>query len=132
MLSYPYAIDKVFGKEQRHTQSEGIYERKNNNLSERLQGTFRARTKVMRGLHSRESGQRFLDGWVIDYNFFRPHLALKGKTPADAAGLDVPIRTWAEVAALPKKREKRGRREFQEPVVTQGQLDGAFKRRRNA
>ena len=100
----------------RHTQSEGIYERKNNNLSERLQGTLKERTKVMRGLHSRESGQRFLDGWVIDYNFFRPHLALKGKTPADAAGLDVPIRTWAEVAALPTKRRSADGVSFENPA----------------
>ena len=100
--SYGVAINRVFGGDMvGHMRSEGIAGTVNNNMSERLQGTFRARTEVMRGLQSRESGQRFLDGWVIDYNFFRPHMSLNGKTPADAAGLDVPIHSWAEVAALP-------------------------------
>lgn len=131
--SYGVAINRVFGGDAMvgHMRSEGIAGTVNNNMSERLQGTFRARTKVMRGLQSQKSGQRFLDGWVIDYNFFRPHMALNGKTPAAAAGLDVPISSWAEVAALPKKREGR-KREFREHVVTQGKLDGAFKKRRNA
>ena len=99
--SYGVAINQVFGGDMvGHMRSEGITGTVNN-MSERLQGAFRARTKVMRGLQSQESGQRFLDGWVIDYNFFRPHMSLNGKTPADAAGLDVPIHSWAEVAALP-------------------------------
>lgn len=28
-----------------------------------------------------------MDGWVIHYNFFRPHMSLQGKTPAEAAGI---------------------------------------------
>ena len=45
-----------------HVQSDGIRAMINNNLSERLQGTYRQRTKTLRGLDNIESGQRYLDG----------------------------------------------------------------------
>ena len=35
---------------------------KDNNRSERLQGSYRARIKTLRGLDTLESGQRYLDG----------------------------------------------------------------------
>ncbi len=44
--------------EARHMQSEGLTADINNNLSERLQGTFRARTKTIRGMEGRKTGQR--------------------------------------------------------------------------
>jgi len=43
-------------------------------------------TKVMRALRTLESAT--LDGQRIYYNHIRPHQALNGKTPAEAAGLE--------------------------------------------
>ena len=51
----------------------------NNNLSERLQGSFRQRAKTQRGLEERRTGQEYLDGWVMDYNFFKDHEAHRGQ-----------------------------------------------------
>ena len=34
------------------------------------------------------TGQDYLDGWVLDYNFFKKHEALKGATPAEYVGID--------------------------------------------
>ena len=104
--SYNDGIDDVFGAEAKHIKSEGIRSLTlNNNMSERLQGTIRARDKVLRGLKSLESGQRFLDGWQMDYNFFRPHLSLeeygRETTPAEAARMAFPFSSWQEVAAMP-------------------------------
>ena len=48
----------------KHYQSDGITA-DINNLPERLQGTFKDRTKTMRGLGSIESGQRYLEGWTL-------------------------------------------------------------------
>ena len=48
-----------------HIQSQGITAEVNNNLSERLQDTFRDRIKTLRGLDSLKSGQHYLDGWVL-------------------------------------------------------------------
>ena len=54
---------------------------------ERYHGTFKERNKVMRGMKDADSA--VLDGQRIYYNHIRPHQALKGKTPAEAAGLDL-------------------------------------------
>ena len=111
LSSYIDGIDMVFGGEVDHVQSEGIYARVNNNLSERLQGTFRERAKVMRGLQSQKTGQRFLDGWVINYNVFRPHESLRGRTPAEAAGVSPPFKEWEDLAK-PKARAFTRGKEF--------------------
>ena len=71
----------------------------NNNRSERLQGTFRQRTKTLRSLDSRESGQLYLDGWVLTYNLFREHGGLGGKTPGEVARVSPPFNEWEDVVA---------------------------------
>jgi len=51
------------------------------NLMERKIQTTRMRVKTMRCLKGLETGQNWLDGAKIHYNFIRRHMAL-GKTPA--------------------------------------------------
>lgn len=97
--SYQDAMPKAL-RGVKHTVVEGIRAEVNNNLSERLQGTFRGRNKTLRGLKDQDTGQEFLDGLVMHYNFFRPHDGLKGKRPAEAAGLRLPFRDWADVAVM--------------------------------
>ena len=121
LRSYIGGIDSTFRGQVEHVKSDGIRALVNNNMSERLQGTFRGRTKVMRGLKTRDSGQEFLDGWVIDYNHFRPHKSLGGKTPASVAGIDVPLSSWVDVVNLSVKRQP----EFKD----RSPQDDTFKRR---
>ena len=83
-----------------HIKSEGMRAEVNNNLSERLQGTYRQRTKTLRGLDSKESGQRYLDGWVLTYNLFRDHESLGGQKPGDKAKVSPPFREWEDVARI--------------------------------
>jgi transposase-like protein len=59
----------------------------NNNRIERLNGTLRERTKVQRGWKSHKSS--IVDGQRIHYNFVKPHLALKGDTPAKEVGVGI-------------------------------------------
>ncbi len=59
----------------------------NNNKMERINGEIRDREKVMRGL--KEMDTPILKGYQIFHNFMRPHEALKGKTPAEACGIEV-------------------------------------------
>ena len=96
LKSYISAIEDLFGADVKHVQSDGITAEVNNNLSERLQGTFRSRTKTMRGMDTRTSGQAYLDGWVLSYNLFREHGSLKGKTPAEVAKVHAPFKSWEE------------------------------------
>jgi putative transposase len=58
----------------------------NNNRVERLNGTLRERVKVQRGWKSHKSA--IAEGQRIYYNFVKPHQALKGKTPAEKAGIE--------------------------------------------
>jgi transposase-like protein len=59
----------------------------NNNRIERLNGTVRERTKVQRGWKSMKTP--LAEGQRIHYNFVKPHEALEGQTPAEAAGIAI-------------------------------------------
>ena len=110
--SYVPAIETLLPYTE-HNVSPGLDSENNNNRSERLQGTMRDRDKVLRGLDSREAGQNYLDGWVIDYNLFRPHMALDERTPAQVAGVVAPFRNWRDVARLVKPIGKPNRPDWQ-------------------
>ncbi|MGA2625910.1 MAG: DDE-type integrase/transposase/recombinase [Candidatus Bathyarchaeia archaeon] len=58
-----------------------------NNKMERLNGEIRDREKVFRGL--KKSDTPILTGYQIFHNYVRPHEALNGKTPSEAAGIKV-------------------------------------------
>ena len=58
-----------------------------NNKMERQNGEWRDREKVMRSLKKQDSP--VIAGMQIFHNFVRPHMGLKGKTPAEAAGIQV-------------------------------------------
>ncbi len=94
--SYLPALREVI-PEAKHYQSQGFDADINNNLSERLQGTYRDRIKTLRGLDSIESGQRYLDGWTLNYNLFRKHHSLRNRTPSHRAKVKPPFDSWADV-----------------------------------
>ena len=54
---------------------------------ERMNGEIRDREKVFRGL--KKSNTPILTGYQIYHNYVRPHEALEGKAPAEAAGIEV-------------------------------------------
>jgi len=58
-----------------------------NNKMERMNGEVRDREKVMRGLKNPDSP--ILKGLQVFHNHIRPHMALDGKTPGEAAGIKV-------------------------------------------
>lgn len=59
----------------------------NNNKMERFNGEIRDREKVIRGLKRNDTP--ILAGYQVYHNYIRPHEALKGKTPAEACGIEV-------------------------------------------
>jgi len=97
LFAYLDGIEMAFGADTQHVQSKGFRVQPNTNLIERFHGTLKSRTKVMRGLKTPETALAILDGWLVYYNFFRPHESLDNKTPAEKAGLDVPIKNWLDV-----------------------------------
>jgi putative transposase len=59
----------------------------NNNKMERFNGEIRDREKTMRGLKTKDT--TILTGYQLFHNYFRPHSALDGKTPAEACGIKI-------------------------------------------
>lgn len=57
----------------------------NNNKMERLNGEVHDREKTMRGLKIQSTA--VLSGYQIYHNYFRPHMALDGKTAAEKCGI---------------------------------------------
>lgn len=65
----------------------------NNNAIERYNGKLKDRLKVMRrGFKSFEGAESFLNLFHIINNFVNPHEGLKGKTPAEAAEICLPLK----------------------------------------
>lgn len=64
----------------------------NNNSIERYNGDIKSRTKIMRGgFRSAEGAEAFLNMKRVIHNFVNPHHSLKGKTPAEAAEIKLPL-----------------------------------------
>jgi len=67
-----------------------------NNRIERMNGTLRERVKVQRGWKTMKTP--LAEGQRIQYNFVKPHMALNGQTPAQAAGIGVSGKNkWMEL-----------------------------------
>jgi putative transposase len=94
--SYKQAAQREFPNAV-HVSGIGIQGRVNNNRMERYHSTFKERSKVMRAIKKPDSA--FIEGQRIYYNHIRPHQALNGKTPAEAAGikLDLGENKWASL-----------------------------------
>ena len=52
-----------------------------------MNGEIRDREKVMRGLERKDSP--ILTGYQLFHNYIRPHEALNGRIPSEAAGIEV-------------------------------------------
>jgi transposase-like protein len=68
----------------RHIRLQGDH---NNNKMERLNGEFRDREKVMRGIKKTDS--IVFNGYQMYHNYLRPHMSLYGKTPSEACGVTI-------------------------------------------
>jgi transposase-like protein len=72
-----------------HIRLKDFETKPNNNILERLNGTFRERTKVMRSLDSSVGAQEFVSGLQTYYNYIRPHQGIGGLTPAQMANIPI-------------------------------------------
>jgi len=102
LAAYLDGIELTFGGEAKHKQGSPFDIAINTNLIERFQGTLKDRTKVLRGLKKPETAKKFIEGFLIHYNYFRPHISLKGKTPARKAGIILSVNDWLDVVREPE------------------------------
>jgi putative transposase len=91
-------LDVRYGKGTEHIQGGPFDVENDTQLIERFHSTLKQRTKVMRGLKNIASALDFMDGWLVHYNYLRPHTSLDDKTPAEVAGAsDYPYQNWADI-----------------------------------
>jgi len=110
-------LDVRYGKDTEHIQSRPFAVEDNTQMIERFHETLKQRTKVMRGLKNIESAHDFISGWLVHYNYIRPHMALNDRTPAQVAGIDYPYKNWADIT----------RHKPSKPVIVEHQPRGTMK-----
>jgi putative transposase len=99
LRAYLDGIELQFGADAKHKQGSPFDIENNTNLIERFHGTLKDRTKIMRGLKDIKTAKLFTDGWLLYYNYLRPHESLGGKTPAQIAGVKYPYSNWQDIVA---------------------------------
>ena len=91
LKSYHTAFKKEFlsseNSDTKHVNEIMLKGAVHNNKMERMNGEIRDREKTMRGLKINETA--ILQGMQLYHNFIRPHMALDGKTPSEAAGITI-------------------------------------------
>lgn len=115
MKGYPRAIKREYGRHAKfddhirssywtpHKVVPSIRATESNNIVERLHGTEKSRTKVMRAFDQVYGAATLMDGWRVHYDMIRDHQSL-GKTPAEAAGLpELEGFKWYELLKLSVK-----------------------------
>ncbi len=98
LRAYLDGIELQFGADTKHQHGSPFDVESNTNLIERFHGTLKDRLKVMRGLKSPETADFLIKGWLVFYNYIRPHESLDDKTPAEVARVMLPFKNWLEVA----------------------------------
>jgi putative transposase len=109
-LAYDDACERAFASETKHMVTTPFVEKeKSTNVVERWHGTLKDRLKPMRGMDKSETHQLILEGFVLNYNYLRPHESLNHKTPAEAAKIATfPYRSWLDIirSKIPKPPSK--------------------------
>lgn len=85
-----------------HLRLKDFETKPNNNIVERLNGTFRERTKVMRSLPDQVSANEFCAGMQVYYNYIRPHQGIGGMIPAQVANIPIDFtgNRWMKMIGL--------------------------------
>lgn len=69
-----------------------------NSKVERLNGSVRDREVVMRGMDHKELAQELMEAMRIYHNYIKPHQGLGGKTPAEAANIQIEgVNKWLTI-----------------------------------
>lgn len=93
-------LQGVKGFTMEHYRSHGFNSKVNASFIKRFHGNLEDRTKVMKRLKSEAMGKLIMGGWLVHYNFFRPHEGLGNRTPGEVAGVEFPYRNWGEIITI--------------------------------
>lgn len=134
MKAYPDGIFTALGGMTEHLQSSPFaIASESTSKIERFHGTLKERTKVMKAFRDIETLIPFTEGFLVYYNFLKPHEALDGKTPAEKAKLRYSVKTWVDVINTPvTKRAEIAKHISPRLILTEPKvsLEKAYKRKR--
>jgi putative transposase len=108
LRAYEDGIELTFGADSKHIKSHPFTEKDSTNMIERFHSTLKTRTDIMRGLKRPEATRELLRGFLVYYNYLRPHDSLDGKTPAEVSGIQYPFKSWSDVVesqAFPTRKK---------------------------
>jgi putative transposase len=97
LRAYLDGIELTFGSNTKHIQGSPFDVQNNTNKIERFHSTLKSRTEIMRGMQNPKTAMIIMDGWLVNYNYFRPHEGIGNKTPAVAAKSNYPYKNWLDV-----------------------------------
>jgi transposase-like protein/phage FluMu protein Com len=88
-----------------HIRLKDFETKPNNNILERLNGTFRERTKVVRSFDNAIGAAEFAVGMQTYYNYIRPHQGIGGMVPAQLANIPINLtgNRWETMIGLAAK-----------------------------
>ena len=107
LRAYWDGIELTFGADTDHVQGSPFAKKetgKSTSQIERFHSTIKERTKVMKSFRTVDSLIQFMDGFLVWYNFLKPHHSIYGKTPAEAAGIDYEAKTWLDIIKTDKPK----------------------------
>jgi putative transposase len=81
----------------KHLQTQIALESEKASFIERANNGQNNRFNIMRGLRKSDTAQSVLPGWMMYYNYFRPHPDLNNSTPAEKAHINFPFRNWRDI-----------------------------------
>jgi putative transposase len=131
--SYMDGVYQAFNGNAEHIQSYPTAKENDTQRIERFHETLKDRTKVFKAFRDVETLIQFADGWLVYYNYFKPHLSLDGKTPAEEAKINYPIKNWADLARVPVTKQAEIKSHKTPKIITPKatvNMDKAFKRKR--
>jgi len=98
--SYFLKIKNAFTCEAEHMHNQLSALEYNIEMVECYNAVFKPRGIIMHTFKSPSAIRTFLDGWFVFYNFFQPQPILGYLTPAQVAGINYPIKSWKDLAAI--------------------------------
>jgi len=101
LRAYLDGIELTFGADTKHKQGVTIEIENNIDLIECFHSTLKSRINEMRVLKNKDTLQKFMDGWLVHYNFISLHKSIDNHTPAEKAGIKYPYKNWQEIIQSP-------------------------------
>ena len=101
LYAYWDGIELVFGADTEHVQSSPFAKgSESTSKIERWHSILKERTKVMKAFKNIDTLIQFTDGFLVYYNYLKPHHSLYGKTPAEVAKVDYDAKNWMDVVKI--------------------------------